>query len=74
MHEFVLCFSLKRNLRSIGKLSPQSEPSSATSETNLAEGMSDIKVVHGLRSLSMVWIIFGHTIGLVIPEMMSKLP
>ena len=35
-------------------------------------GMSDIKVIHGLRTLSMVWIIFGHTIGLVSPEMMGK--
>lgn len=36
------------------------------------ESMSDIKVIHGLRTFAMVWIIFGHTIGLVNPEMMSK--
>lgn len=34
--------------------------------------MGDVKVVHGLRTFTMIWIIFGHTIGLVNPEMMSK--
>lgn len=58
---FLLCFSLRRNLRNI--VGHPSQP---------ARDCQDIKVVHGLRTLAMIWIIFGHTIGLVSPEMMSK--
>lgn len=66
---FLLCFSLSRNLRTIGKFSGTS--GSASSQVNECE-MGDIKVIHGLRTLTMIWIIFGHTIGLVSPEMMSE--
>jgi hypothetical protein len=77
IRDFLVCFSLRSNLRSIGKLAPQTAASRASGGDGKraapTESMSDIKVIHGLRSLSMVWIIFGHTIGLVNPEMMSKL-
>lgn len=65
--QFFVCFSMKNNIQSIGKLpnTNRSLPSSDSSN-------SDIKVIHGLRTLTMIWIIFGHTIGLVSPEMMSK--
>lgn len=59
------CFSLKSNLKVIGKLS---QPAASGRERPLA----DIKVIHGLRTFAMIWIIFGHTIGLVNPEMMSE--
>ena len=77
--EFLMCFSLKSNLRVIGKLSAastnqhlQTQETAANGPASTDTGTSDIKVIHGLRTLSMVWIIFGHTIGLVNPEMMSK--
>lgn len=76
IREFFVCFSLKGNLRSIGKtktpLGGHMQDVNNNRGVQLEGGMSDIKVIHGLRTLSMIWIIFGHTIGLVSPEMMSK--
>ena len=66
LRQLVLCFSLKKNLQSIGKLTP-------SSSDEAPNGSQDIKVIHGLRTLAMVWIIFGHSIGLVSPEMLGKL-
>jgi len=77
---FLLCFSLRKNLKTIGKhtLSSAQEPTvggeinRAKAGANKEQQMGDIKVIHGVRTVAMVWIIFGHTIGLVSPEMMSK--
>lgn len=66
--KLICCFSLKRNLHTIGR--NRRIGNSPTGSDG--ESMNDIKVIHGLRTLTMVWIIFGHTIGLVSPEMMSK--
>lgn len=60
----IVCFSLKRNLSVIGKHIKRDEQK---------QHQADIKLIHGLRTFTMIWIIFGHTIGLVNPEMMSKL-
>lgn len=62
----LICFSIRKSLASIGK-------HAKSSNNNNKSSMDDIKVIHGIRTLTMVWIIFGHTIGLVSPEMMSKL-
>lgn len=73
LRAFLLCFSLRVNLRIICKLgesSSQKKNNPKQSTINALNG--DIKCIHGLRTLAMVWIIFGHTIGLVSPEMMSK--
>lgn len=64
LSSFLICFSLRKNLKVIGKQS--------NSNPENQGDMGDIKVIHGLRTLTMIWIIFGHTIGLVSPEMMSK--
>lgn len=64
---FLICFSLRKNLKVIGKHANGKGTNSENSNH-----MGDIKVIHGLRTLTMIWIIFGHTIGLVSPEMMSK--
>lgn len=80
--ELLRCFSLRKNLKQIGK----QVPTAATNTTEAADDqqqqrqqqstaappVEDIKVIHGLRTITMIWIIFGHTIGLVNPEMMSK--
>lgn len=104
-HEFIVCFSLKRNLRIIGNMAKADKVApihrdqlsqtsaatkghqahqcsfpvgghcaggSASSAASVANSNRDIKVIHGLRTFAMIWIIFGHTIGLVSPEMMSK--
>lgn len=65
------CFSIKRNLRLIGRHhhDVEEQPEATTSRAN---NMGDVKVIHGIRTLTMIWIIFGHSIGLVSPEMMSK--
>lgn len=76
--DFLVCFSLKSNLRTIGKLSSSNVIEQQIKEEPAKFGPTkqrlvlDIKVIHGLRTLSMFWIIFGHTIGLVGPEMLSK--
>lgn len=71
LREFLVCFSLKSNLRTIGKLARVDGRKSAPG-ASANRMFADVKVVHGIRTLSMVCIIFGHTIGLVGPEMMSK--
>lgn len=69
--QLLKCFSLRQNLKTIGKQVPTSPASSGNGGADNIQ-MEDIKVIHGLRTLTMIWIIFGHTIGLVNPEMMSK--
>lgn len=44
----------------------------ATAVSGKPGDMGDIQVIHGIRTIAMFWIIFGHTIGLVSPDMMSK--
>lgn len=101
----MICFSVKSNLRSIGRLSEHSAATTTITTTTTTtaippgkvvasnsrnqtdnqptggglqsraagkQDMADVKVIHGLRTFAMIWIIFGHTIGLVNPEMMSK--
>lgn len=70
---FLICFSLKKNLQAVGKQVGSSKLAAKCKQTSESKNdMGDIKVIHGLRTLTMVWIIFGHTVGLVSPEMMSK--
>lgn len=64
---FLTCFSLRRSLSSLGKLKQPAR------DGDQPDGLQDIKVIHGLRTLTMVWIIFGHSIGLVSPEMLNNL-
>lgn len=66
LKNLLLCFSIRKSLQVIGK--------HAMVVTGKQDDMGDIQVIHGIRTIAMFWIIFGHTVGLVSPDMMSKLP
>lgn len=70
---FLICFSLKKNLKEISKYA-HNQKSNLDSNNGMNNNnvMGDVKVIHGIRTLTIMWIIFAHTIGLVSPEMMSK--
>lgn len=53
------CFSVKRN---------------GTAILNLDEGTTgdSLSMIHGLRVMTMAWIILGHTYGLVNPQIHSE--
>lgn len=69
LRELLLCFSVRRSLQVIGKHAT----ALSGRRDRASQSMGDIQVIHGLRTIAMFWIIFGHTIGLVSPDMMSKL-
>lgn len=71
---FLVCFSLKKNLKDISKHANCRELNLNSNQrsNNNNNVMGDVKVIHGVRTLTIMWIIFAHTIGLVNPEMMSK--
>lgn len=68
LRELLLCFSIRRSLQVIGKHAT----ALPGAKDQGSHSMDDIQVIHGLRTIAMFWIIFGHTIGLVSPDMMSK--
>lgn len=82
----LLCFSAKRSASLILKLDDEptlrtpapclpshSSPPSVTSKDSTTTPPRSLGVIHGLRVVTMAWIILGHTYGLVNPQIHSEL-
>lgn len=63
--KLLLCFSFKKNAGNILSIEPSGESSNSKQQDTLP-------VIHGLRVLTMAWIIMGHTYGLVNPHIHSE--
>lgn len=84
--KILLCFSAKRSASLILKLDDEPRtptpcllshssppaPPSVTSKDSATTPPRSLGVIHGLRVVTMAWIILGHTYGLVNPQIHSK--
>ena len=64
--KLLLCFSFRKNAQAILSIESSSIDSSKSKQDTLP-------IIHGLRVITMAWIILGHTYGLVNPHIHSKL-